>query len=79
MQNRNTIESKWRLKFKEHATCMFVVEEAQAVNNEGFRKLLAAQKTIPERILWTGMWLSLATQWCPIASWDRENSLEHEN
>lgn len=49
---------------------MFVVEEAQAVNNEGFRKVLAAQKAIPERILWTGIWLSLAAQWCPIASWD---------
>lgn len=58
---------------------MFVVEEAQAVNKKGFRKLLAAQTAIPERTLRTGMWLNLAAQWCPIASWDGESSLEHEN
>lgn len=67
------------MKFKEHATCMFVVEEAQAVDNEGFRKLLAVQKAIPERILWTGMWLTLAAQWCPIASWEWKSFLEDEN
>lgn len=75
----DTIENRWSWWSSKKTCNMFVCAGGDSMaNNKGFGKLLAMQRSIQESILWAGNWLALAAQYCPVASWDAESSLEHE-